>query len=217
LLTINLFVFQSGYKTFYAERGDYNLEGSPASWGKVTALRHAMTEFPDCRWMWYLDQDGIITDTAQGLEQRVLSESKLSELMLKDRSVVPPESIIKTFSHIRAEDIDFVVTQDNVGMSIASFAIRNGEWAKFFLDTWFDPLYRSYNFQKAEAHALVGFLRPLSPNMEDYESITPLTRHGTVGTYRPVASDHPLEACPRSTARPQQLRQAQPRRDVPRG
>ncbi len=28
--------------------------------------------------------------------------------------------------------------------------------AKFFLDTWFDPLYRSYNFQKAEGHALVS-------------------------------------------------------------
>ena len=32
--------------------------------------------------------------------------------------------------------------------------IRTGEWAKFFLDAWFDPLYRSYNFQKAEEHAL---------------------------------------------------------------
>jgi mannan polymerase II complex MNN11 subunit len=32
--------------------------------------------------------------------------------------------------------------------------LRSGDWAKFFLDAWFDPLYRSYNFQKAEAHAL---------------------------------------------------------------
>lgn len=121
-----------------------------------------MTEFPECRWLWYLDQDGIITDMSQGIEERVLSDAKLSEAMLKDHSVVPPESIIKTFSHIQAKDIDFVVTQDNVGMSVASFAIRNGEWAKFFLDTWFDPLYRSYNFQKAEAHALVSLARPLS-------------------------------------------------------
>jgi mannan polymerase II complex MNN11 subunit len=32
--------------------------------------------------------------------------------------------------------------------------VRNGEWAKYFLDAWFDPIYRSYNFQKAETHAL---------------------------------------------------------------
>ncbi|KMU88884.1 alpha-1,2-galactosyltransferase [Coccidioides immitis H538.4] len=30
----------------------------------------------------------------------------------------------------------------------------SGEWAKFFLDAWFDPLYRRYNFAKAETHAL---------------------------------------------------------------
>jgi mannan polymerase II complex MNN11 subunit len=27
-------------------------------------------------------------------------------------------------------------------------------WAHYFLDSWFDPLYRAYAFQKAENHAL---------------------------------------------------------------
>jgi mannan polymerase II complex MNN11 subunit len=31
------------------------------------------------------------------------------------------------------------------------------------LDTWFDPLYRSYNFQKADTHALVSVLPQVSP------------------------------------------------------
>jgi hypothetical protein len=39
--------------------------------------------------------------------------------------------------------------------------IRNTEWAEFYLDTWYDPLYRSYNFQKAEIHALVSLLLTL--------------------------------------------------------
>lgn len=75
--------------------------------------------------------------------------------MLKDHSIVPPQSIIKTFSHLKAHDVNFVITQDRDGIATTSLVLRNGEWAKFFLDTWFDPMYRSYNFQKAETHALV--------------------------------------------------------------
>ncbi|KAI7660834.1 hypothetical protein KC318_g9827, partial [Hortaea werneckii] len=40
------------------------------------------------------------------------------------------------------------------GLAGGSMLIRSGEWAKYFLDAWFDPLFRSYNFQKAEGHAL---------------------------------------------------------------
>jgi hypothetical protein len=50
--------------------------------------------------------------------------------------------------------VDFVLTQDKEGLAGGSFMVRTGEWAKYFLDAWFDPLYRSYNFQKAESHAL---------------------------------------------------------------
>ena len=74
--------------------------------------------------------------------------------MIIDKPVVPPDSVIKTFSHLRGERVDFILTQDREGLASGSFLVRTGEWAKFFLDAWFDPLYRSYNFQKAEAHAL---------------------------------------------------------------
>lgn len=85
-----------------------------------------------------------------------MGASKLESSMLKDLPVVPPDSIIKTFMHLRGEDVEFVLSQDKEGLASGSFVIKNGEWAKFFLDTWFDPLYRSYNFQKAETHALVS-------------------------------------------------------------
>jgi mannan polymerase II complex MNN11 subunit len=75
--------------------------------------------------------------------------------MIRDHPVVPPDSI-KTFSHLRGQDVDFLVTQDREGLSTASFVVRNSEWSRFFLETWFDPIYRSYNFQKAETHALVS-------------------------------------------------------------
>ena len=75
--------------------------------------------------------------------------------MLRDKPVVPPDSVIKTFGNLKGDRIDLVLTQDGEGLCPGSFVLKNGEWAQFFLDTWFDPLYRSYNFQKAEAHALV--------------------------------------------------------------
>ncbi|MCJ1353171.1 MAG: hypothetical protein MMC33_003156 [Icmadophila ericetorum] len=88
------------------------------------------------------------------LTSHVMDKMRLESLMLKDRPVVPPDSVIHTFSHIKGDKIDFVLSQDQEGLCPESFIIRQGEWAKFFLDTWFDPLYRSYNFQKAEGHAL---------------------------------------------------------------
>lgn len=74
--------------------------------------------------------------------------------MRTDTPVVPPDSVIKTFSHLKPERVDFILSQDREGLAGGSLLIRTGDWAKYFLDTWYDPLYRSYNFQKAEGHAL---------------------------------------------------------------
>ncbi|KAK4186081.1 hypothetical protein QBC35DRAFT_516476 [Podospora australis] len=143
-----------GYRTLFAKEGDYDLKGAPGSWTKVVAMRHALTKFPDCYFAWYLDQNAFIMNPLLKIENHVMKTSKLTDIMKKDHSVVPPDSIIKTFSHLTGQDVDFVLTQDKEGLSVGSFIIRNGDWARFFLETWFDPIYRSYNFQKAEAHAL---------------------------------------------------------------
>ncbi len=94
-------------------------------------------------------------DPSVNLNTYILGKKKLEELMLRDIPVVPPDSVIKTFSHLRGDKVDLILTQDGEGLCQGSFILRRGEWAKFFLDTWYDPLYRSYNFQKAEGHALV--------------------------------------------------------------
>lgn len=80
--------------------------------------------------------------------------------MLKDVPVVPPDSVIRTFSHTNPDQVDLVLAQAGDGLGRTSMIVRQGDWAKFFLDSWFDPLYRSYNFKQAEAHALVGLLLP---------------------------------------------------------
>lgn len=96
-------------------------------------------------------------DPKKSLDDIVLQAGKLESVMIRGKPVVPPDSIIKTFDHLRADDIDLVLSQDKSGLVHNNIILRNGEWAKFLLETWLDPLYRSYNFQKAERHALVGW------------------------------------------------------------
>ncbi|KAJ2905258.1 glycosyltransferase family 34 protein [Zalerion maritima] len=147
-----------GYGTLISKVGDYDLHGSPFSWSKVVAMRHAMAKYPDAKWIWYLDQDGFIMDPKTRLHD-LISDKALEQAMIKDQPVVPPDSIIKTFTHLKGQEVELVLTQDKDGISVGSFAVRNGEWAKFMLDTWYDPMYRSYNFQKAEIHAMEHILQ----------------------------------------------------------
>ncbi|KAM3502984.1 hypothetical protein MY10362_004498 [Beauveria mimosiformis] len=143
-----------GYKTIITEANQYDTAGAPTSWTKLMATRHALAKYPDCKFVWYLDQDAYIMNPTQSLEDLVLQPKQLESLMIRGQPVVPPDSIIKTYGHLRGEHIDVILSQDKSGLVHNSIFIRNGEWAKFFLETWLDPLYRTYNFQKAERHAL---------------------------------------------------------------
>ena len=74
--------------------------------------------------------------------------------MIPNIPVVPPDSVIKTFPSLSGDRVDLVLSQDADGLSEHSFIIRGGDWAEYLLDAWYDPVYRTYNFQKAERHAL---------------------------------------------------------------
>ncbi|KUI73755.1 putative alpha-1,2-galactosyltransferase C8D2.17 [Cytospora mali] len=149
-----LYADRHGYETFFPNTGDYDLKGAPKSWAKVVALRHALTTFPEATYFWYVDIDTFIMNPQISIDKDIMAPAKLEQAMIVDYPVVPPDSIIHTFKHLHGQDVDLVVTQDKDGLSTSSFLIRNSEWSRFFLETWFDPIYRSYNFQKAETHAL---------------------------------------------------------------
>lgn len=150
-------LFITGYATFFPIASDYNVEGSPRSWALVPSLRHAMALYPHSKYFFSLSAHALIMKPDVNVNTQLLAPKRLEQLMLRDVSVVPPDSVIKTFSHLKGDKVDLVLTQDGEGLCQGSFIIRQTDWAKFFLDTWFDPLYRSYNFQKAEGHALVCF------------------------------------------------------------
>ncbi|EXJ63931.1 hypothetical protein A1O7_00266 [Cladophialophora yegresii CBS 114405] len=151
-----------GYKNFYTNTTTYlNLvDPSPSSWSMIPALRHALTEMSSSTFFWHLSADALITNPSLSLESHILQP--LEMLMLKDIPVVPPDSVIHTFSHLKPARTHLILSQDIDNLAHTSFILRNtpfsaqtpDNWAHYFLDAWFDPLYRAYAFQKAENHAL---------------------------------------------------------------
>jgi len=142
------------YGVFFTSFQNYSVKSGPPSWAKVPVMRHAMTVYPQATFFFYLDAHALIANTKIALEKHVLDGKTLESLMITDVPIVPPDSVIKTFAGLDADRVDIIITQDKEGLSEKSFILRRGEWAKYFLDAWYDPLYRTYNFQRAERHAL---------------------------------------------------------------
>ncbi|GAM84580.1 hypothetical protein ANO11243_025760 [Dothideomycetidae sp. 11243] len=145
-----------GYATFFPNSSAYYVgpSSTPRSWAILPALRHAMTLYPHTPYLFHLAPTALIMRPQLSLEEHLTAPKAIEELMQVDVPVVPPDSVIHTFSHLKGENIDFILSQDTAGLGPGSMIIRTGEWARYFLDAWYDPLYRSYNFQKAERHAL---------------------------------------------------------------
>jgi mannan polymerase II complex MNN11 subunit len=154
---IAILICDLGYVNFFANTTDYayTLNNAPRSWAMVPAVRHAMAVYPHSTYFLQLSPHALIMNPRLSLTSHIMDHKRLESLMLKDIPVVPPDSVIKTFSHLKGSDVEFVLSQDSEDLGSGSFVIKQGDWARFFLDVWYDPLYRNYNFAKAEKHALV--------------------------------------------------------------
>ncbi|KAI9680206.1 MAG: hypothetical protein M1829_001443 [Trizodia sp. TS-e1964] len=150
----NFYAKQHGYGTFFPQTASYDLSGSPKTWARIPAMRHALTLFPHSTYFFFLAHNSLIMNSSLSLTSHIMNPARIESLVLKEIPVVPHDHVIKTFSHQKGEHIDLVLTQDTTGLSVGSFILRRGDWARFLLDSWFDPLLRSFNFQKADEHAL---------------------------------------------------------------
>jgi len=166
----------------------------------LPALRHAMTLHPHTPYIFWLERSALIMSPHLPLDRHITSKKRLESLMIVNQPVVPPDSVIRTFAHLSGDKIDCVLTQDAEGLSAGVMVLRAGDWAKYFLDAWFDPLYRSYNFQKAEQHALehiVQYVNPptpmFSPRFMCYSRDRLVLTHMTDGT-APCSPNWP--SCP---------------------
>ena len=152
-----------GYTNFFTSVSTYDaiISPSPSSWSMVPAMRHALTIHPTTTYLWSLSAYSLITNPALSLSSHIFSN--LSSIMQRDIPVVPPDSVIRTFSHLKPINVQLILSQDMDNLAHGSLILRNapppgqkhpGGWALFLLDAWLDPLYRTYAFQKAEQHAL---------------------------------------------------------------
>lgn len=146
---------------FFASVSDYDeaVGDAPKSWAVAPALRHAMATHPRAGYFFHLGTHSLVMNPTKSLKSHLLEKGLLEDLMLKDMPIVPPDSIIKTFAHQNEKDVELILTQDKEDLNPGSLILKNGDFARFFLDIWFDPLYRNYNFAKAETHGLVRYLR----------------------------------------------------------
>jgi len=143
-----------GYGLFIKHIQDY-----PGGWASIPAIRHAMSLYKHSDYFWYLDQDAIIMNPSMSLEKHITNPSRLGSIMRRETSIVPPDSIIKTYRHVPPERIQFIISQDAEGLQPGSMIVRSGPWAHYFLDAWYDPIFRFYSWGKAETHALVHIVQ----------------------------------------------------------
>ncbi|RPB28068.1 hypothetical protein L211DRAFT_855693 [Terfezia boudieri ATCC MYA-4762] len=143
-----------GYGLFIRDSTEYDINDAPDGWARVPATRHAMSVYSYSEWFWFLDQNSIIMNPSTKIETTITAPKALGLWMRRDVPIVPPDSVIKTYRHTPPERINFILTQDHDGLNPGSFLIRQGPWAKFFLDVWMDPMLKTYGFQKAEQMAL---------------------------------------------------------------
>jgi mannan polymerase II complex MNN11 subunit len=148
-----------GYGLFMKDVSDYPGGGAPSGWARIPAIRHAMSTYKYSEYFWYLDQDAIIMNPSLSIESHILSP--LNTLIRRDVPIVPPDSVIRTYRHTPPQRIQFIISQDKTGLQPGSMIAKSGDWANYLLDAWYDPMFRFYNFAKAEQNALVQIPPPI--------------------------------------------------------
>ncbi|KAK9240318.1 galactosyl transferase GMA12/MNN10 family-domain-containing protein [Lipomyces kononenkoae] len=129
-------------------------DAAKLGWYKLPLMRSAMQDNPGSTYFWYLDQNAIIMNPNLNIESHITDVKRLNSLVLRDVPVVPPDSTIRTYRHVPADRMKFIISQDHEGFQTGSFILKNGEYAWYVLDAWFDKLYQEYKFQKAEKSSL---------------------------------------------------------------
>lgn len=115
-----------------------------AKWVRLYCMRAAMHAFPEAKWFWYLDQDGLIMEMNINLQQYLLDDDVLDPVMLRGQPIIPPSGAIKTYKNSKPSSVRLIVTQLDVKVETTSFIVRNDDIGKSILEFWGDRLYLNY-------------------------------------------------------------------------
>lgn len=132
---------------FIAEMNDFDFmnDMEKAKWARLFCLRAAMFAFPHADYFWYIDQSALIMNKEVDILNYLLSSSSLEAAMLRDKPLIPPTGIIKTYTNIEPEQIRLVFTQSKQKIETGSFVVKNDLVGRSILDIWLDKLYLQYN------------------------------------------------------------------------
>lgn len=126
-----------------------------STWARVALAQEAQLSFPDAKWIWYLSEQSLIMEPQVDLLHSLLPNEKLSKEMQRDVPILRFENThIRTYQNSRVEDISMVFTRNSHGVSTDSFIFRNNLYSRIWLETWSDPLYRTFNRFQNEEQAL---------------------------------------------------------------
>lgn len=132
---------------FVAEMNDFEFTSNKekAKWVRLFALRAAMFAFPHAEWFWYLDQDSLIMNKDVDIANYLLAPSSIEAAMMRDKPLIPPTGIIKTYDKMDPENVKLIFTQSKQKIETGSFLMKNDAVGRGILDTWQDKLYMQYN------------------------------------------------------------------------
>jgi mannan polymerase II complex MNN11 subunit len=134
-----------GYGVYARYLEDFAQTNDDLAFAKIFLVREAMFAFPNAKWMWWLDQDAVIMDQEFDLWQHLVSPPVLKNHMIRDAPILPPESVIHTYKRVPSDQIRFILTQNDRGVSTASFLVTNDPlYGHILMGYWMDPLHRAY-------------------------------------------------------------------------
>lgn len=129
-------------------------------WIRAFCLRSAMYAFPNTKWFWYLDEDGLIMNLNINLNDYILNELALGPIMLREQAINPQNGIIRTYKTTKPSHIRLIVTQSETKIETDSFILKNDDVGKSMLEFWTTNLFFQYpNFPFGPDSALTHILQ----------------------------------------------------------
>lgn len=149
-----------GYTEYFVNLTKYAKPGLHPVWAKMGAIRDAFDNHPEVEWIWWLDTDAIIMNSAIEIGRHILNKRALRERLTYGRPLRNPDAnfhngVYMEEGEVNFNNIDLVFSQDFFGLNAGSFFIRRSHFTDFILEAWGDPLLVEQNYMRAEQDALI--------------------------------------------------------------
>ncbi|EPX74140.1 alpha-1,2-galactosyltransferase [Schizosaccharomyces octosporus yFS286] len=155
----NEYAQRHGYQFIHKKAHEIERKyGSKNTWSLVTAIRETLYEHPEASWIWVLDPRAVIMNTGESLKEAIMNPEQLASSYLRNHAVDPLKPRIRTRNKMDLEDVKLITTNDYNGISVRSFLLKNDDFATFLLDSWNEPLFKTFKSELAERSALSHLL-----------------------------------------------------------